>query len=69
MAAKELKITITWENAVQFKMTAKEGNDPLKLIAQMDENVNLPILWPSMQTLCETYFKKELEQIGNEMKG
>lgn len=68
MATSELTIKITWENAVQFKMTAKNGDGGWKTVAQMDENGHLSLLWASMEELCSIYFKKELEQIGNEMK-
>ena len=68
MAASELKITLTWENGVEFKMTAKRDDGDTLKVVQMDENGHIAQLWPSVQQLCETYLNNELEAIGHEMK-
>ncbi len=68
MAASELEIKLTWENGVHFTFTAKHDAEVVKTIVSMDENGNIAGLWPSVQSICETYLKSELNTIGSAMK-
>ncbi len=65
--AKELEIKITWQNGVNFKMTAKKDAGEVKSVCNVDENGHISALWEHYQKACEVYFKAELAEIGKEM--
>jgi len=68
MATQTRLIRLTWENDNQFKMDTKLDDGDWITIVQMDENGHIASLWPSAQTICETYVKEQLSLIGSEMK-
>ncbi len=65
--AHKLVITLTWENKKAFKMVADNATAKVTII-ECQEDGNLSILWPNIQSLAELYFKAEIESIGAEMK-
>ena len=69
MAVQKIRtIRLTWKNDDSFIMeTKKDDGDWLK-VTGMDENDYFKSLWSNTQTLCEEYFKRELNKIGAEMK-
>lgn len=69
MAESELEIIFKWENNVSFEMTTKRDAGDISTVVQLDENGHIKELWPSVQSICQTFFSKELKTIGDEMKG
>lgn len=68
MAANELEVVLKWENDVTFEMTAKREGGDVKTVVLADENGHIKDLWPSLNSICQTYFLKELKNIGDVMK-
>lgn len=64
----EIEITLKWKNEEFFEMTAKPNDGDATIVLRMDENTYLPALWSDVTKICSGYFKKIMEQIGNEMK-
>ena len=69
MAETTLKLTITWENNVKFKLDSKLNDEEKHTIIQVNENAHLAHTWDSVVSICKVYLDKQLETIGNEMKG
>lgn len=68
MAVSELEIVFKWENGASFEMTQKKDGGDVKTVVQLDENGQIKELWPSVQSICQTYFLTELKTIGDAMK-
>jgi len=68
MATQTRLIRFAWENDVGFKMDTKLDDGDWITIVQMDENGHIGSLWPSTQTICETYVKEQVSLIGSEMR-
>jgi len=67
--ASELEITLHWENNVEFKMTAKQDDGDMLTICEVDENGCMDDIWGYAKSICTKYFDKQLDTIGNVMKG
>lgn len=61
-------IRLSWENGVGFKLDTKLDAGSYITILEMDENGNITQLWPSVQQLCEKYFKEAVTVVGTAMK-
>ena len=68
MAVSKIQLTIRWENDQFFEMKVKPDDGDGNVVLRMDENTYLPALWSDVTKICSNYFKKIMEQIGNEMK-
>lgn len=68
MAAKELELTLKWENGVSFEMTSKRDAGDTSTVVMLDENGQLDTLWPNIHKICRTFFIAQLTSIGDEMK-
>jgi len=68
MAVSKIEIELKWENEEFFEMTAKPDSGDGNIVFRMDENTHLPALWSDITKVCSNYFKKVMEEIGNEMK-
>lgn len=68
MAAKELELTLKWENGVSFEMTTKRDAEAVSTVVKLDENGQIANLWPNIHKICQTFFLAELTTIGTEMK-
>jgi len=69
MTAKVLTIKLEWENQVMFKMTEKANSSPIDVqIIKVEENACINEIWGPIQSACQAFFSKKLNEIGNEMK-
>lgn len=66
--ASELEIKLTWENNVEFKMTAKADGGDVVTICEVDENGCMNDIWVYVKSICTKYFDKQMDTIGNAMK-
>ena len=64
----ELKITFKWENKNAFEMIAKEGEAENVSIVKAEENSCFPLIWNSLEAICQAFITNELKKIGEEMK-
>ena len=69
MAQKQTIVILRWENGKSFEMLAQEeGAQDYITVVKLDENSDIAALWDSVQTICETYLKKQIAEVGAEMK-
>jgi len=68
MAEQTQLIRLRWENGVNFEMESKHGDASWITVIQMHENGYLTDLWENAQKVCETFFNRTINDVGNEMK-
>ena len=70
MAANRFRITIDWENNVQFKVEAQRMlpvQEPPFTIVRVDENEHLLDIWSSAVDIMERFIKAKMEDIRKDM--
>lgn len=67
MAIQTQVFTFQWENNNGFQITTKLNDDETIVIVKVEENGDLGLLWPHIQSICEAYICSRLTAIGNEM--
>jgi len=68
MAAHIVEIKLNWENGVNFTMKAKLDAGAEVTIVEIAENSRIASIWGHTVDLCTTYFRDEMNLIGNDMK-
>lgn len=68
MPANELELKLTWENNINFTLTAKRDAGSVKVVVSIDENGNIGTLFPHVEQLCKDYFTLQIADIATTMK-
>lgn len=68
MAAHLMEIKLNWENGVNFTMKTKLDAEDEVTIVEIAENTRIASIWGHVVDLCTTYFRDQMNKIGNDMK-
>lgn len=62
-----IKLVIKWQNDSHFDVTSKENDEDVVTVLHMDENGDIPVLWPSATDMMERHIKNLMARIGADM--
>jgi len=68
MAAHLMEIKLNWENGVNFTMKTKLDAEDEVTIVEIAENTRIASIWGHVVDPCTTYFRDQMNKIGNDMK-